>query len=332
VRPITTKQKKWGILLKKELFWLLLRIISVVLVQIFVETVSRMKLLEFLGPENVQILVYDVLLKLTLTLYVWLFLEVFRRFVVPAVTTAVSPAIGKFVREPPAKKRILGSIKRYLNYTGYAIAIVSLLSVWAYSYIGTWLIGFLGTGFVIALTFVLGLFTSSVLGNILAYWVLNNTMEFKRGDRVQIGETYGDIVELGFFFTRIKTIKDEIISIPNIAVMSKEVKNYNALKAVIVHVPVTIGYDVDKEDVKRLLIKCAEETEGILTDSDNKPFVLLTDLGKYTVTYEINAYTDRPNELVTIKSNLIDNILREFKKSKIQLLSPTYVALREATP
>jgi len=80
------------------------------------------------------------------------------------------------------------------------------------------------------------------------------------------------------------------------------------------------------------LIKCAEETEGILTDSDNKPFVLLTDLGKYTVTYEINAYTDRPNELVTIKSNLIDNILREFKKSKIQLLSPTYVALREATP
>lgn len=137
-------------------------------------------------------------------------------------------------------------------------------------------------------------------------------------------------MEVGMFFTRVRTIKDEMISIPNLAVIAKEVKNFSALDAVLIHIPVTLGYDVDKEEAKRLLIECAEETEGIMTSRERRPFVLLTDLGKYTVTYEINAYTDRPNELVKIKSDLIDNILKVFKESKIALLSPTYVALREA--
>lgn len=123
---------------------------------------------------------------------------------------------------------------------------------------------------IVALTFVLGLFTSSVLGNILAYSVLNSTMEFKTGDRVQIGEAYGDVVELGFFFTRIKTIKDEIISMPNLTIMGKEVKNFSALETVLIYISVTLGYDVDKDYAKRLLIESAEKTKGILTDANKK--------------------------------------------------------------
>jgi small-conductance mechanosensitive channel len=172
------------------------------------------------------------------------------------------------------------------------------------------------------------LFTSSVLGNVLAYVVLDGTIEFKRGDRVQIGDNYGDIVELGFFFTRIKTIKDEIISIPNLAIMGKEVKNFSALKAVLIYVSVTLGYDTDKDEAKRLLIESAKTTKGILTDEERKPFVLIRELGNYTVTYEINAYTKKPNEIINIKSELIDNILSNFKKSNVEILSPTHIAVR----
>jgi small-conductance mechanosensitive channel len=184
---------------------------------------------------------------------------------------------------------------------------------------------------IVALTFILGLFTSSVLGNVLAYTVLEGTNEFKAGDRVQIGESYGDIVEVGVFYTRIKTIKDEIISIPNLTVMNKELKNFSALKEVLIYVSVTLGYDVDKDEAKRLLIESAEKTSGILT-SDKKPFVLLRDLGNYSITYEINAYTDRPNSLVYIKSDLIDNILSEFKKANIEILSPFHIAQRPYSP
>jgi len=162
----------------------------------------------------------------------------------------------------------------------------------------------------------------------LAYTVLEGTNEFKTGDRVQIGESYGDIVEVGMFFTRIKTIKDEIISIPNLTVMGKELKNFSALKEVLVYVSVTLGYDVDKDEAQRILIECAEKTNDILTSADKKPFVLLRELGNYTITYEINAYTDKPNNLINIKSELINNILTDFKKSNIEILSPAHVAIR----
>ncbi len=329
-RRINMKQQQWRGVLRKQFSWLILRIIPLVLVQLLVEITFRMKLLFFLGPEEVQSLVYDALYKLLLTFYVWFFLVVFKRFAVPIITTTISPAVNKLVREPKARKKTQRTVERYLNYANYIIGIIAFVSIWLYSYIGVWLGGFLGTGLVVMLTFVLGLFTSSILGNVLAYWVLNNTMEFKIGDRVQVGEAYGDVAELGFFFIRIKTIKDELISIPNLAFMGKEVKNFSALSEVLIHIPVTLGYDVDKEDAKKLLIKSAEETNGILKGDNKKPFVLFLDLGKYTVTYEINAYTDKPNELITIKSDLIDNILREFKESKIELLSPAHIALREA--
>ena len=314
---------------RKHVVWLALQIIVLIFFQWLIETLYTTRVLSVLGPDDIQQLVYDVLQKCLLSGYVWFFFSVFKRFIIPFVTRTISFATDKFVRRSEAKQQATEAVARYLRYIGYLLVIIALISIWAYSFIGTWMGGALGTAGVLSLTFILGLFTSSVLGNLLAYWVLNNTMEFKAGDRVQIGETYGDVVELSLFFTRIKTIKDEIISMPNLSVMGKDVQNFSALGTVLVHVPVTLGYDVDKEQAKRLLLQSANETPGLLTTGDVKPFVLLLDLGKYTVTYEINAYTDQPNNLIQIKSDLIDNILHAFKIAQVELLSPSYIALRE---
>jgi len=323
------QERNLTLLLKKDLFWLILRIVVLVIIQLLVETTLRMKLLDFLGPEDVQNLVYDVMRKLLLTCYTLFFLSVFKKFAVPILTLTISPAIEKFIENPAAKKKTLSSMERFIRYLGYVIAGIALVSIWAYSSIGLWLVGALGTTIIITLTFVLGLFTSSVLGNILAYWVLNNSSKFNVGDRVQIGDVYGDVVEIGLFFTQIKTIKNEVTNIPNLVVMAREVKNFSAKKDVLIHVPVTLGYNVDKEEAKNLLIKSARETKGIISGEGKEPFVLFTELDKYTVTYEINAYTDNPAALVVTKSNMIDKILTEFKKAHIELLSPTYVALKE---
>ena len=56
-----------------------------------------------------------------------------------------------------------------------------------------------------------------------------------------------------------------------------------------------------------------------------KPFVLIRSLDQYYVTYELNAFTDKPNRMVEIYSNLHKNILDAFSKRGIKILSPTYV-------
>lgn len=313
----------------KYLVWLTLRIAILAFLFVVLESSYRSELFSFLGNIETQSIVYSVLQKILFSFIVWFFLAVSKKIIIPAVIVTISPVVGKVVRDPSSRIKTFKSTSQYLTYIIYFAVIVALILIWAYSFIGAWIAGFLGTGLIVALTFVLGLFTSSVLGNVLAYTVLNGSQEFKTGDRVQIGESYGDIVEVGIFFTRIKTIKDEVISIPNLTVMTKELKNFSALKEVLIYVSVSLGYDVDKDQAKKLLIESAEKTSGIVTASDKKPFVLLRDLGNYSITYEINAYTDRPNSLVTIKSELIDNILSEFKKSDIEILSPFHVSARQ---
>ncbi len=309
--------------------WLIFRVLPLIALHALVEGVFRIEWPFHVDPE-VRGLAYDIALKLVFTLYVWFFLQVFKRLVIPSIAASISPMIDKrFARRPTARRRFIESIRRFLLFACYLGVVIALIQIWMYSLLGSWLLQVLGTGFIMVFTFAIGLFTSSVLGNLIAYGVLSNVVEFRNGDRVQIGETYGDVENLGLFFTRIRTIKNEIVSIPNLGVFSKQIQNFSSLRAVLIYIPVTLGYDVDKDIVKELLVECAKKTKNILITDEYKPFVLLRELGRYTVTYEINAWTREPNMLIEIKSELIDNILSKFKKAKIELLSPTYVVLKE---
>ncbi len=310
--------------------WLAMRLAVIIIFFILLEGAYRAGVFAYFGDAPTQLFVYNVLQKCLLSSIVWLFLAVSRKMIIPATILSVSPALGKIVRDRVSVQKTNKSINRYLTYLVYIIAIIALILIWAYAFIGTWLAELLGNGMVIGLTFILGLFSSSVLGNVLGYAILGGTNEFKVGDRVQIGTTYGDIVEVGVFFTRVKTIKDEIISIPNLVVMGKEIQNFSALKEVLIYVPVTIGYDIDKDAVQKLLIESAKKTKGIVLSEDKKPFVLFRDLGNYSITYEINAYTNEPNSLIEIKSDLINNILTDFKKAGVEIMSPMHVAMRNS--
>ena len=337
-------------IIERYLAWIALRVSLLVFFFVFLESTYREGTFYIFGAAEIQTTIYLILQKILFSALVWFFLALSKKIIIPAVLVSISPVVGKVTRDVYSRSRTFRSTKQYLTYVTYFAAILALIMIWAYSLIGTWIAGFLGTGMIVALTFILGLFTSSVLGNVLAYGVLEVTNEFKTGDRVQIGDSYGDIVEVGMFFTRVKTIKDEIISVPNLTVMNKELKNFSALREVLIHVSVSLGYDVDKDQAKKILIESAEKTSGILTENrptsflrdlegaeetnrtlpaNRRPFVLFRDLGNYAITYEINAYTDQPNSIINIRSELIDNILSEFKKSGIEILSPFHVAQRQ---
>lgn len=310
--------------------WVALRLAVIIALFISLEAAYQFGLFAYLGDAETQMLVYGVVQKLLLSSIVWFFFAASKKMIIPATVISVSPALGKIVRDRATVQKTNKSIARYLTYLVYVIVAIALVLIWAYTAVGSWVAEFLGNGLVILLTFILGLFSSSVLGNVLGYAILGGTNEFKEGDRVKIGDSYGDIIEVGVFFTRVKTIKDEIISIPNLTVMSKEIQNFSALKEVLIYIPVTLGYDIDKDQAVKLLIESAKRTNFILQNEAHKPFVLFRDLGNYSITYEINAYTDKPNLLIETKSELINNILTDFKKAGVEIMSPTHVAIRNS--
>ncbi|WP_379084428.1 mechanosensitive ion channel family protein [Pedobacter sp. UC225_65] len=185
-------------------------------------------------------------------------------------------------------------------------------------------------GVSVFLGLLISLGSSTAIGNIVAGLVITYMRPFRLGDWVRIGDVTGDVIEKAFLVTRLKTIKNEIVTIPNSAILNGNTLNYNVLAAnegLIVHTTVTIGYDNPWHTVHELLIQAAMETEGV--DKDKKPFVLQTSLDDWYVSYQVNAYTKEPNRMAQIYSNLHQNIQDNFNKAGVEIMSPHYQTLRD---
>jgi len=185
-------------------------------------------------------------------------------------------------------------------------------------------------GLSIFVGFLISLGSTSLITNIISGIVLTYSRGLKIGDRVKIGKTVGDVIDRTLLVTRVKTIKNEVITIPNVVVMQNEIVNYSAearVQGLILHTSITIGYDVSWQQVQNLLVKAAHNTADILKYP--APFVLKTSLDNSYVSYELNAYTSNPSKMAEIYSELHQNILDNFNQAKVEIMSPTYFAFRD---
>lgn len=172
--------------------------------------------------------------------------------------------------------------------------------------------------------------SSSAIANIVAGTVLTYTRAFNVGDRVRIGETTGDVVAKSLLVTRVRTIKNVDVTIPNAMVLSTHVLNYTAMAAgpgIILHTGVTIGYDVPWRQVHQLLVDAAKATTDV--QAEPAPFVVQTSLDDFYVSYELNAYTANAKAMARVYGELHANIQDAFNAAGVEIMSPHYKALRD---
>jgi small-conductance mechanosensitive channel len=172
--------------------------------------------------------------------------------------------------------------------------------------------------------------SSSALSNMIAGTVLTYTGAFRVGERVKVGDAFGDIIETSLLVTRVRTIKNENITIPNGLVLGSAVTNYSrsaSTLGLILHTSVTIGYDAPWRKIHDLLIAAARDTPGILDEP--RPFVWQTALNDFYVTYEINAYTNTPRDMIEIYAALHARIQDTFYAAGVEIMSPHFTAIRD---
>ncbi|RYZ79247.1 MAG: mechanosensitive ion channel, partial [Proteobacteria bacterium] len=98
--------------------------------------------------------------------------------------------------------------------------------------------------------------SGSAIANVVSGIVMTYMRPFKVGDRVKIAETVGDILEKNFLVTRIRTIKNVDVTIPNAMVLGSHIVNYSSSaedEGLILNTTVTIGYDAPWRRVHELL-------------------------------------------------------------------------------
>ena len=185
-------------------------------------------------------------------------------------------------------------------------------------------------GVSVFLGILLSLGSTSAVSNIVAGVILTYTGAFKLGDRVKIAETVGDVLEKNLLVTRVRTIKNVDITIPNSMVLSSHLINYSSsaqVHGLILNTTVTIGYDAPWRKVHETLIAAARATEHI--KETPAPFVLQTALNDFYVSYELNAYTEKSQGMARIYSELHQNIQDKFNEAGIEIMSPHYATLRD---
>src|SRR5260370_15924091 len=134
-------------------------------------------------------------------------------------------------------------------------------------------------GISVFLGVLLSLGSTSAVAHGVAGTILTYMRAFQTGDFVRIGNDVGEVVEKTLLVTRIRTQKNEIVTIPNGTVLGGVVVNYSGEaknEGVIFHTTVTIGYTAPWRQVHQLLISAALATADVLDDPP--PFVLQTAL------------------------------------------------------
>ncbi len=177
---------------------------------------------------------------------------------------------------------------------------------------------------------LLSLGSTAAIANIVAGIAITYMRPFHVGDRVKIADTVGDVMEKSFLATRMRTIKNVEVTIPNAMVLGSHMINFSILAAqnrLITYTSVTIGYDVPWRQVHELLLAAARITPGI--SAEPGPFVLQTSLNDFSVTYELNAYTGDDKHLLRVQSDLHQNIQDKFNEAGVEIMSPTYSAIRD---
>lgn len=186
---------------------------------------------------------------------------------------------------------------------------------------------FKGVSVFIGILFSLG--SSSAIANMVAGLVITYMRPFQIGDKIKTGDVTGRVIEKTILVTRLRTILNEEITIPNSAVLSGNTINYStfAESGIVVHVSVSIGYEVPWKKVYEALLEAASKIDMVMKTPE--PFVLQTSLDDFYVSYVLNVHIVDPGLEDEVKSLMNQHIQDVCAEKGIEIMSPHYQARRD---
>ena len=178
---------------------------------------------------------------------------------------------------------------------------------------------------------VVGLALQDTLGNLFAGLAINLDPPFRIGDWVLIEGDSGEIVEITWRATKLRTTRDEFIILPNNVVAKAKVINYLMPTPTYAHsVFVGVTYEAPPMDVGKALLSCATEMRAI--SRDPRPQVFLRDFADSAMTYELRVWITGYGEANAILSELRSRIWYRFQQLGIEIPWPIrHVYMRDGS-
>jgi len=173
-----------------------------------------------------------------------------------------------------------------------------------------------------ALGLGVGLGLQAVVANFVAGLILLLEQPVKLGDRVEVGDTYGDIVQIRGRSTWVRTNDNVVIIVPNSDFINQKVTNWTANdRQVRISVPFGVSYRSNPVKVRDIAIDIARKHPDVM--SEPAPEVIFLDFGDSSLDFELRIWTiTQVQTPLTLKSDLYFAIFDAFGKADIELPFP----------
>jgi small-conductance mechanosensitive channel len=168
--------------------------------------------------------------------------------------------------------------------------------------------------------------SSGIVSQIMSGFMITYSRALRLGDFVKIGDVEGRVSHLGVLSTKLKTLRNEDVTIPNAVVVAQTTTDYSRFgdtDGVFTSTSVTIGYDTPWRQVHALLLQAAKRTAGLRREPE--PLVLQAGLEDFYVKYTLLVCLERQETRPMTFGALHANIQDLFNEYGVQIMSPNYV-------
>lgn len=170
---------------------------------------------------------------------------------------------------------------------------------------------------------ILGFASMNTIGNAIAGVIVMISKPFKIGDRILFNKQFADVIAVDLIYTRMKTLDNVMISVPNQQLLTSEIDNYGRKNTVRRNCSVTVGYELLSEKVEKALLEAASRVEGVLREP--KPYVWITNFHNFSVEYTLYVFISQIKMLPIIDSDLRRTVLDICRQNEIDLVTPSLI-------
>ncbi len=174
-------------------------------------------------------------------------------------------------------------------------------------------------GLIISATIALS--STTLVGNVMAGLMLKAIGNCRPGNYITVGDYFGRISEMDLLHTEIQTEQRDLTTLPNLYLITHPVRVMRS-SGTLISVDVSLGYDVSRHIIERLLVTAAEDVEL------QSPYVQIRDLGDFSVIYQVSALLTDINRLLDKRRELRARVMDALHSEGIEIVSPSFMNTR----
>ncbi len=173
-----------------------------------------------------------------------------------------------------------------------------------------------------ALGIGIGFGLQNVTNNLVSGIIILFERPIKVGDRIQVGDVFGDVMRISMRATMVLTNDNISVIVPNSEFISSTVINWSHNdRNVRFNIPVGVAYKEDPDNVKQILLEVADKEIGVLKSP--KPVVLFKEFGDSSLNFDLliwtSSYITTP---AILRSKLYFEIFKKFRENNIEIPFP----------